>query len=330
MEKILSQDEVNALLQGLSDGEIDTTKEEEDKEGVRIYDLTNQEKIIRGRMPTLEIINERFSRFFNLSLSATLRKTVDISFASIEIKKFGEFIKNIPLPASFNVIKKEPLRGYSLFVIDARLIFLFIDHLFGGGGQTHVKTEGREFTSIEHKIIRKIVKMALEDMEKAWNSVYPINIHYSRHEVNPQFAGIVTPTEVVISVVFNVEIENESRDIYMCIPYSSIEPIKEKLYAGFQSDQLEVDNEWLSRFRDRLLNCKVHITSEMGRASIRVEDVLNIGRGDVIVLEKGVNEEMYVNIEGVPKFKGHPGIYKCNQAIQISSIIWKGGEEIDG
>ena len=207
MEKILSQDEVNALLRGVENGAVETAAEAQDAGGARTYDLTSQDRIIRGRMPSLEIINERFCRIQQVSLSSMLRKIVDIHPAMIETVKFGEFMKNIPLPSCINIFKMEPLRGHGIVVIDARVVYLLVDHFFGGAGQTHVKIEGRDFTPIEHRVIRKVVLQVLQDLQKAWNPVHAVTMQYQRTEVNPQFAAIVTPTEVVILVTFEIEID---------------------------------------------------------------------------------------------------------------------------
>lgn len=327
MEKILSQEEVNALLRGVSTGEVETKAKEADKSGIRPYDLTNQDRIIRGRMPSLETINERFSRFFQASLTASLKKTVTFSPSAPEVMKFGEFLKKLPLPSNINLIRMEPLRGYSIFAMDTRLVYLLVDLFFGGTGTLHVKPEGRDFTAIEMRIIRKVVDMALSDLERSYRPVHQVNIQYSRSEINPQFATIVAPTEIVISINFKLEIDTEIRDIYLCLPYSTIEPIKDKLYAGFQSDQLDAGQSWIPALKNLLCGCRVPVEAELGMANVRIEDLFNLKVGDILLLEKGISEPLIAKIYGVPKFKGHPGIYKGNQAFQISSLI-KG--ETDG
>lgn len=326
MEKILSQEEVNALLKGISTGEVDTKAKEADSSGVRAYDLTNQDRIIRGRMPSLETLNDRFARFFQISLTAALKKAVTCSPSAPEIMKFGEFIKRVPLPSNINVIKLEPLRGYSLFIMDTRLVYLLVDLFFGGSGTLQVKPEGRDFTPIEMRIIKRILNMALSDMERSYKPICQVSIQHSRSEINPQFATIVAPTEVVISVNFKIEIETETRDIYLCLPYSTIEPIKEKLYAGFQSDQLDSDQSWGFPLTNLISVCKVPVMAELGSTKIKIVDLLNLKVGDILLLEKGVTEPLVAKVCGIPKFKGYPGIYKGNQAFQISSLN-KGGAD---
>jgi flagellar motor switch protein FliM len=252
MEKILSQEEVNALLKGIDNGDVSTGASTGEDGSCRQYDLTSHERVIRGRMPTLEIINERFARIFQVSMTASLKKIVEVNMASVELMKFGEFMKHIPLPACINVFKMDPLKGFSLLVVDPRVIYLLIDNFFGGKAQTHVKIEGRDFTPIEHRLIRKIVNLCLQDIEKAWKPVHPVTVQFSRTEINPQFASIVTPTEIVVVIAFDLEIDSAPGKIHFCIPYPCIEPIKEKLQAGYQSDQYEVDHKWMDRFKEQL------------------------------------------------------------------------------
>lgn len=319
MEKILSQEEVNALLKGIESGDVSTDPSSMDDGGCRNYDLTSHERVVRGRMPTLEIISERFTRIFQVSMSALLKKMVDVNMVSVELMKFGEFMKHIPLPACINIFKMDPLKGFSLLVVDPRVIYLLIDNFFGGKAQTHVKIEGRDFTQIEHRLIRKIVNLCLQDIEKAWKPVHPVTVQYSRTEINPQFASVVTPTEIVIVIVFNIEVDSAPGKLQVCIPYPCIEPIKEKLQAGYQSDNFEVDQKWMDRFKQQLSDCYLNISVELGGTTIKVKDVLNLSAGDVLVLDKLADESIVARIEGTPKFTGRPGVFRGNLAFQIMS-----------
>lgn len=322
MSKVLDQSEVDALLKGVAKGEIETgTDVPCGEEGVISYDLTNQDRIIRGRMPTLEIINERFARIFRVSLSSVLRKTVNISVESTEMIKFGEFIKSLLLPTSLNIFKMEPLRGSAIMVVESKLVFAIVDSLFGGTGETNVKVEGREFTPIEQNIIRKVVSAALVDIQRAWKPVFDVELGYVRTEVNPQFAAIVPPSEVIISIKIEVELENSTGLINLCIPYSTIEPIKAKLHTGFQSDQLEVDRHWVRRFKEQIEDVFVNISVEMGRAEIMGKDLLKLKVGDVIQLDNDVDNGMLLRVEGVPKFRGDAGEYRGNRGVKLRETI---------
>lgn len=329
-EKILSQAEVDALLKGVTEGAVETQQPELPREGIRSYDLTSQERIIRGRMPSLEVINERFARIFQVTLSSLLRKPVDFMPGSIEIIKFGEFIKRVPMPSSINLIKMEPLRGHILLVIDARMVFMLLDHLFGGSGQTHVKTEGRDFTTIEQRFIRKIVEKFVEDLERAWTPVHPVKVSFARSEINPQFAMIVVPTEVVIAVTFRLEIEDDGRDIFLALPYPTIEPIRDKLYGGFQSDHLEMDRGWVDRLKKQLRGCRVSLSVDLGDTNLSVQEVSDLSVGDVILLDQRVEEDLELKVEGRPKFYAKPGIHRGNIGVQIRSLIHEPKEESNG
>ncbi len=319
MEKILSQEEVNALLKGIETGDVATAAPQADEGGCRQYDLTSHERVVRGRMPTLEIISERFSRIFQVSMSAMLKKMVEVNMVSVELMKFGEFMKHIPLPACINIFKMDPLKGFSLLVVDPRVIYLLIDNFFGGKAQTHVKIEGRDYTPIEHRLIRKIVNLCLQDIEKAWRPVHPVSVQYSRTEINPQFASIVTPAEIVIVIVFNIEVDSSPGRLQVCIPYPCIEPIKEKLQAGYQSDNFEVDQKWMDRFKEQLSECSLSVSVELGGTMVRIKDLLNLSAGDIIILDKPADENIVARIEGTPKFAGRPGVFRGNLAFQIMS-----------
>jgi len=322
MANILSQEEVDALLRGISGGEVDTQVEEFHAPGdVIAYDLTSQDRIIRGRMPTLEMTNEKFARMFRSTLSSLLRKVVSVSAVSADMVKFGEFLKTLPVPTSLHLFRMDPMRGSAIFIVESKIIFTLVDIIFGGSGTELYKIEGREFTAIETNLIKKIVLSALDDLEKSWKPLIDLKITYQRAEINPQFAQIVSPTDVVVVINFELEVEYTTGVITVCIPYSMLEPIKEKLSAGFQSEQLEVDKAWARRFKAGLMKSYVDIYVELGMAQVFGRDIINLKKGDVIQLEHYASDPLDIYVEGIKKYKGYPGKYKGNQAVQISSII---------
>jgi len=326
MTKILSQEEVDALLRGLSGGAIEADKADSiDPSEVTIYDLTNQDRIIRGRMPALEMTNERFARIFRASLSSLLRKVISISTISLETLKFGEFLKTLPVPTSLHIFRMDPLRGSAIMVIESRIIFTLVDVLCGGMGRESYRVEGREFTAIETNLIRKVVFNCLADLEKAWKALQEIKISYQRSEINPQFAQIVPLTDVVIVMNFEIEMEYSSGIMCICIPYSTLEPIREKLQGGFLSEQLEVDNEWAKRFAQGLLESRVDMMVELGRTEVELKKVIDMKAGDVIMLDRFATDPLPVFVEGIMKFRGHPGIYKGNHSVQITKLPGKKG-----
>jgi flagellar motor switch protein FliM len=331
MEKILSQEEVDALLRGLSTGDVDSEKKQDvEKSGIRPYDLTSQDRIIRGRMPTLEIINDRFARLYRVSLSASLRKVIDITVTQTEMIKFGEFSRTLPVPTSLHVLRMDPLRGHILLVVESRLIFNLVDCFFGGTGKSSFKIEGRDFTSIEHRLIHKIVESTLKDLDQSWKPVCPVTFQFIRSEVNPQFATIVPPSDVVIVVHFELELDRLIGKMILCLPYSTIEPIRDRLYASFQSDQLEVDSRWADRLKKRLRSVAVDLLVELGRTQIKGRDLLELGVGDVLLLHQDMHEPLTVRIEGVPKFKALTGMSKGNKAFQITEALMPPTSELDG
>ncbi|MBM4349425.1 MAG: flagellar motor switch protein FliM [Thermodesulfobacteriota bacterium] len=321
MEKILCQEEIDALLRGMENGDVSTAPESPDRSGINRYDFNNQDRVIRGRMPTLEIINDHFCRLFRNSLSSDLRKTIDVGSRGNEMKKFGEFIKTLPVPSSLHVFRMDPLRGYAILAIEAKLVFTLLDVFFGGSGKGTYRVEGRDFTAIESRLIQKVATMIFSDMEKAWNVIHPITFQHVRSEINPQFVSIVPPSDLVINITFGVELEQFTGMITFCIPYANIEPIKNRLYSGFQSEQLEVDQTWVSRFLERLQSAEVEVKVELGKSKVMVQDLLRWKEGDVLSLNREVSDPLVVQVQGVPKFLGKPGICRGNKAIQIEGKV---------
>jgi len=323
MSQILTQEEVDALLRGISGGQIETEiEEEDDPSDVVLYDLASQDRIIRGRMPTLEMTNEKFARMFRTTLSSMLRKVVTVSAMSVDMIKFGEFLKTLPVPTSMHIFRMEPLRGNAIFVMESKVIFTLVDVLFGGAGKELFKVEGREFTAIETNLIKKVILSALSDLEKAWKPMLnDISVVYQRSEINPQFAQIVPPTDLVFVVDFEIEVEYISGILKLCIPYSTVEPIREKLQAGFQSEQLEVDKVWINRFRNNLMLAYLDILIELGNTQISAKDAVNLKPGDVITLNQYCTDPVNIFVEGTMKFQGYPGTYKGNQAVKITEIV---------
>ena len=317
MSQILNQDEVDALLRGLSGGEIETeTDVPEDDDGIVVFDLSNQDRIIRGRMPVLEIINDRFARLASNAMANALRKRVDVNPVSIDMSKFGDFMRSLPVPTSINIFKMEPLRGNALMVVDTRLVFALVENLFGGSGSVP-KVEGRDFTPIEQAIITRVVRLLLKNMEEAWKPVHDVKIELSRSEINPQFAAIVPPSDVVVVITFEVELENAIGQMVVTLPYATIEPIRSKFYAAFQSERLELDHAWVSRFKERLMEVPVKVNVILGHTEITGRQLLNLEIGDILLLDTDEDELLEAKVEGVPKFYGEAGFVKGNKAFQV-------------
>lgn len=324
MSQVLSQNEVDALLSAVSDNRVDTDQDDGNdtlKSGVVQYDLANQDRIIRGRMPTLDIIHDRFIRLFRVTLSNSLRKMANLSVNSTGPLKFSEFMNSLPLPSCLNILRLDPLRGAAVMVIESKLLYALVDSFFGGSDVPYTKIEGKDFTQIEIKMARRVVLSAIDDLEKAWEPVYPLKIGYSRTEINPQFVAVVPPSDVVIATTFDVELEKVSGTIKIVIPYATLEPIKSKLSVGFQSEQLEVDFIWINRIKEQIMQTTANLLVRLGTAEITVADLVKLEVGDIIQLDTDATVPLDVLVEGIPKFKGLPGLLKGNRAIKITESM---------
>lgn len=324
MANILSQDEVDSLLDGIGDGKIETETDTPEKgDSVAPYDFSIPAGPVHLRLPALGIINERFVGLLRSSLPLASRSVIDVNLASTESVKFNEWSGSIPLPSSLNIFKIDPLRGYSLLVLEGALVFAFVDSSFGGKGQGHVKLEGRGFTPIETRIVEKIVKIFLRDLQQAWADLYPIKTAFNRSEMDPQFAAIVTPEDMVIVNKFVVQLENGSGAITICIPYSSLEPIREKLKQRFQGEKQEIDQNWRNTIIKKIKEIQVGVKCRMGVARINGRQLLGMKVNDVIALNQKITDPIQVQVEGIPKFIGYPGAYQNKKAARISGIIDK-------
>ncbi len=317
MNKILAQDEVDALLRGLSGGEIESeTDIPMDDSGIVPFDLANQDRIIRGRMPVLEIVNDRFARLCTNALTNAVRKRVELNPISIDMTKFGDFMRSLPVPTSINIFKMDPLRGNAIIVVDSRLVFSLVENIFGGAG-SQPKIEGREFTRIEQAIVERIIKIALDNMEESWRPVQDVKLELVRSEINPQFAAIVPPSDVVVVINFEVELDTSIGSMIICLPYATIEPIRSKLHASFQTERLEVDHAWVGRLKERLPETPVELRVRVGGTQISGNQLLRLQIGDVLVLDTDEEELLPCTVAGVPKYWGIAGTVKANKAYQI-------------
>jgi flagellar motor switch protein FliM len=334
MNQVLSQSEVDALLAAVSDGEVttaDTSKSESpgsvkavEGKNVVNYDLTSQDRIIRGRLPQLEVIYEKFMRAFRVSLSSTLRKIASITLTSTEFLKFGEFINTLPMPTCMSVLRFGTLRGSALMVIESKLAYALVDSFFGGADRPYTKIDGKEFTQIELSIVKKVVELAINDLENAWASVEKIDCSFVRTEVNPQFVGIVPPTDVVIASTFDVELENATGTISVVVPYATIEPIKQKLQSGFQVESDQTDKKlWTAIIKEQLLETNCEVKVNLGQTEILLQDLMGMKIGDVIPLDQDATGEIDIQIENVKKFKGYYGIHHGTVAVQVTRQIEK-------
>jgi len=324
-DNFLSQEEVDALLKGVT-GDQDDSQLQEDTSGVRPYNLATQERIVRGRMPTLEIINERFARLLRIGLFNFLRRSAEVSVGTVRVSKYSEFIRNLVVPTNLNLVHMKPLRGTSLIVLDPGLVFLLVDNLFGGDGRFHTRVEGRDFTQTEQRIIHRILEIIFETYSKSWEPVYPIEFEYIRSEMNTQFANIATPNEVVVSTTFTIELGPVSGEMHICMPYSTIEPIRDILTSSLQGETLEVDKRWVRLMTQQIQIAEVEIVADLGTTRITLGDILNLKIGDVIPIH--VPELLSAKVDGTPVMECKYGVFAGQYALRVEKLLSSSVQEV--
>ncbi|RUT37376.1 flagellar motor switch protein FliM [Pseudomonas sp. PAMC 29040] len=317
VQDLLSQDEIDALLHGVDDGLVQAEAAAEPG-SVKSYDLTSQDRIVRGRMPTLEMINERFARYTRISMFNMLRRSADVAVGGVQVMKFGEYVHSLYVPTSLNLVKIKPLRGTALFILDAKLVFKLVDNFFGGDGR-HAKIEGREFTPTELRVVRMVLEQAFIDLKEAWQAIMEVNFEYINSEVNPAMANIVGPSEAIVVSTFHIELDGGGGDLHVTMPYSMIEPVREMLDAGFQSDLDDQDERWSKALREDVLDVSVPLSATVARRQLRLRDILHMQPGDVIPVE--LQDELVMRANGVPSFKVKLGSHKGNLALQVIEPI---------
>lgn len=318
-QEFLSQDEVDSLLRGVTGETEDTSQDSGPAEGVRPYNMATQERIVRGRMPTMEIINERFARLLRIGLYNFIHRSAEVSVGPVRVLKFSEFIRNLPVPANLNLVQIKPLRGNSLFIFDPNLVFLVVDSLFGGDGRFHTRVEGREFTQTEHRIIQQMLGVVFETYGKAWEAVHKLEFEFVRSEVNPQFANIATPNEVVVITTFEVEFNGVGGSIHICKPYSMIEPLRELLYSTMQGDHVVADKRWLHMLSKQIQAAEIELTAVLGQSKTTVDQVLKMKVGDFMPMD--VPENVVAHVSGVPVMECKYGVFNNQYALKVVKMV---------
>jgi flagellar motor switch protein FliM len=340
LSDLLSQDEIDALLHGVDDVDEDDPNDAPVDGALLEYDFSSQDRIVRGRMPTLEIVNERFARHMRVSLFNMMRRSAEVSINGIQMIKFGEYIHTLFVPTSLNMVRFRPLKGTGLITMEARLVFILVDNFFGGDGRYHAKIEGREFTPTERRIIQMLLKLIFEDYKEAWAPVMDVSFEYLDSEVNPAMANIVSPTEVVVISSFHIELDGGGGDFHVSLPYSMLEPIRELLDAGVQSDKEDTDLRWSKALRDEIMDVKVELTTHMLDIDLPLRKIMELKPGDIIPID--MPEHITVLIEELPTFRAKLGRSRDNVALKITDkiprptsvkselqLLTKGGRRID-
>ncbi|WP_275096503.1 flagellar motor switch protein FliM [Sedimenticola hydrogenitrophicus] len=316
---LLSQDEIDALLHGVDDGDINTEADDLLDGEARSYDFASQDRIVRGRLPTLEMVNERFARYFRTSLFNMLRRSADISVSGVQMLKFSEFVHSLFVPTSLNLVKVAPLKGKGLFVLDPKLVFSVVDNFFGGSGRFHTKIEGRDFTPTELRVVQMLLNLAFSDLHEAWKPVLPLKFECVGSEVNPQFANIVSPSEVVVVTSFHIDLEAGGGDMHICMPYSMIEPIRDLLDAGVQSDRGDKDERWLIALKDEIMGVSVELSTVFCETTLTMQELSRLKKGDVIPVD--IPRVVEVAAADVPIFSGRVGVSDGYYGIKIEKWI---------
>jgi flagellar motor switch protein FliM len=327
-EQILSQDEVDALLQGIAGEPEQSAAPEEPPGATRSYDLASQERVVRARMPALEIISERFARNIRVGLLGLINKSPEVSIGGVKVLKYSAFLREIVVPTNFNIVGIKPLRGSGLIVCDPNLVFAVVDSLFGGAGKFHARIEGRDFSPTEQRVILRLVEVISAEFKKAWHGIYPIELEYQRSEMQPQFANIAAPSEIVVAISFTLEIGDSSGTLHLCFPYSTLEPIRDVLYGSVPNDVNEPDQRWFNLLKTQIQAAEVELVAELATAPATVEQLLAFKPGDFVELD--LDPAIQAKVDGVPVLECHYGTANGRYAIKIdrlittSSVSWLG------
>ena len=327
-ESFLSQEEVDALLEGVT-GESQKLSEELQEQGeVRAYSISSQERIVRGRIPSMEIVNERFARNLRVGLFNLIRRSPEISLGPVAVQRYSAFLRELAVPTNFNIMAIRPLRGSGLIVCEPALVFGIIEMLYGGVGKFKTRIEGREFSATEQRIIDRLLGVITEEYKKAWKGIYPLELEYQRSEMQPQFANIATPSEIVVSTHFQIEIGDIAGAIHFCMPYATLEPIRDVLYSSTQGDSVEVDRRWVNVLTQEIQAAEVVLVAELARADTTIEQLMAIKPGDFIELDR--KSKIEATIAGVPVFECHYGTHNAKYALRVdrslrgNDLAWMG------
>ena len=314
-EQILSQEEVDALLEGDA---ARPAPEPEPVDGVRAYNLASQERIVRGRMPTLEIVNERFARNLRIGLFNFMRKSPEISVGPVRVLKYSAFQRDIAVPTNINIVSVRPLHGSGVLIMDPNLVFSVIDSLFGGSGR-HTRTEGRDFTATEQRIIQRMLDVVFADYKSAWAGIYPLTLEFQRAEMHTQFANIAHPSEIVVATSFRIELGGVGGDMHLAIPYSTFEPIRDILFTSLQGNATEPNKRWVSMLTSQVQAAKVELVAELCQVNATVGQLLELRAGDFIELD--LPQTIEARVDGTPLFEARYGVSNGRYSLKVGQFL---------
>lgn len=320
-QSFLSQDEVDALLAGVT-GESSNHNNESDSAagGVRPYDLASPDRVIRHRMQTLELINERFARRLRSTMLSFMRRNADITVGSIRIQKYSDFERNLPVPSNLNMVGLKPLRGISLFTFDPNLVFLIIDSLFGGHGRYNTRVEGRDFTTTEQRIILRLLELTLDSYCSSWEPVYKIEAEYIRSEMHTKFASISSGNELVVVTSFNIEFGAQGGNLNVCLPYSMIEPVRDLLIRPLQDTGNDaIDQRWTQQLTRQVRSAEVSLAADFAKINTTVRNLLQLRVNDVLPID--IPEKVTAHVDGAPILEGTYGTFNNKYALRVQKFL---------
>jgi flagellar motor switch protein FliM len=324
MEQVLSQDEIDALLSGLSGGEIEIPPPEIEvapQVEAKTFDFLKFTRGKKEKLPALEFICDRFSKSFRSSLSLFIEKEVDVSTTPVQYVEYQQFVKTLPLPTNMNIVVTESLKGFFIVIFDAKLIFSVLETVFGSASMSTPKVEGREFTKIEFSVIKKLIELVSSEMEKAWSPVYEVRCKYSRSEINPNYITMVTQDEVVSLWEFAIEVGDIRSWMKVCMPYGILETIKSYLISTPSREDMDMKDKWQSKLRERVMDVPLEIRAVLGKKQVSLQEFLKMTEKNVILVDRHVNDLIDIQVHDKPQFKGKMGVHKGNKAVRVEEII---------
>lgn len=319
---MLSQDEVDALLAGVTGEETPAQQQPsaESGDGVRPYDLGSPDRVARHRMQTLELINERFARRLRSMFFGFMRRNADITVNAIKVQKYSDFERNLPVPSNLNMVALKPLRGTGLFTFDPNLVFLVIDSLFGGHGRYNTRVEGRDFTNTEQRIIRRLLALTLECYGEAWGAIYPLEFEYIRSEMHTKFANISSGNDTVVVSSFNIELGSSGGKLNVCLPYSMLEPIRDLLTRPLQQDAADsIDQRWTQQLTREVRSAEVELAAEFAQIETSIAELLHLAVGDVLPI--AVQPTVIARVGGVPVLECSYGTFNGRYALRVRKTL---------
>ncbi|MBT8434519.1 MAG: flagellar motor switch protein FliM [Gammaproteobacteria bacterium] len=320
MNENLSQDEIDTLLGGVDSGAVETEVDRlADSNEAVLFDFTSQSNLIRGRMPALDTVNENFTRSLQTSVFNMLRRTAHVTVEGVKMLKYSDYLKGLTMPTSCNVVNIKPLQGNGMIVIDPKLVFATVDNFFGGDGRYQSSIEGREFTPTEKRVVQILLDLSFADLKKAWEPVIKLDFSFINSEINPAFAKIVDPTDVVVVSTFNMDLEGGAGEFHIVMPYVMVEPIMDLLETGASADENELNQNWVHAMEQEVKQAVIELSCSMAHTKLTLGEVLDFTPGDIIPI--GLSELVTVRAAGTPVFKGLLGVSSGKNAVRYVEPI---------